>query len=141
MILANPLMQDRMHRAPSAVLKLVYKREFFDFSVMKPGGRLVVTVNNDGRIVFKEYSPESRKAQSIYKAKCSLEEYEMLCAKIKECIETADQLDSYCDNSSEQLKIYHQLGRIQIVDRGLGNGEVYIKDIMREFLDRAKNRS
>ena len=117
------------------MIKLVYRREFFDVFAMKPGGRLVITINNDGTIIFREYKPGSRKVQSMYKGKCSTEEYATLCSNIKECINNADRLDSYCDDASEELKIYHQFGRVQIVDRGLGNADVQIGEIIHKFLD------
>ena len=48
-------------QTPNTILKLVYKREFFDISVMKIGARLITTINADGTVVFKEYKPGSRK--------------------------------------------------------------------------------
>ena len=119
----------------TTIIKLVYKREFFDMSVMKPGGRLVTTILNDGTVIFKEYDPGSRKVQSARKGKRSVEDYKTLCAKLENCIESADRLDFYIDDSSEELKIYHTFGRVQIVDRGLGNENVHIGEIMHEFLD------
>ena len=119
----------------TTIIKLVYKREFFDMSVMKPGGRLVTTILNDGTVIFKEYGPGSRKVQSVRKGKRSVEDYKTLCAKLENCIESADRLDFYKDDSSEELKIYHKFGRVQIMDRGLGNEDVHIGEIMHEFLD------
>ena len=119
----------------TTIIKLVYKREFFDVSVMKPGGRLVTTILNDGTVIFKEYDPGSRKVQSVRKGKRSVEDYKTLCAKLENCIESADRLDFYVDDSSEELKIYHKFGRVQIVDRGLGNENVHVGEIMHVFLD------
>ena len=119
----------------TTIIKLVYKREFFDVSVMKPGGRLVTTILNDGTVIFKEYDPGSRKVQSVRKGKRSVEDYKTLCAKLENCIESADRLDFYVDDSSEELKIYHKFGRVQIMDRGLGNENVHIGEIMHDYLD------
>ena len=122
----------------TTMIRLVYKREFFNLSVMKPGAKLVITISNDGTIVFKEYSPGSRKVQSEHRGKCSVEEFEALCTKIEECIENADRVDSCIDDASEELKIYHLFGRVQIMDRGLGNEHVSIGHIMNAFLDGVK---
>ena len=119
----------------TTIIKLVYKREFFDMSLMKPGRRLVTTILNDGTVIFKEYSPGSRKAESVYKGKRSVDDCKTLYAKIETCIELADRLDFYVDDSSEELKIYHEFGRVQIMDRGLGDEDVHIGEIMHEFLD------
>ena len=128
-------MSNELMYNPGTIIKLVYKREFFDVSVMKPGGKLVTTITNDGVVVFKEYIPGSRKVQSTYKGNCSVEEYESLCSKIELCIENADRLDFYVDDAAEELKIYHQFGRVQIVDRGLGSEDVHIGEIIHKFLD------
>ena len=117
------------------IVKLVYKRDFFDISVMKPGAKLITTITCDGTVVFKEYSPGIRKAHSVYKGKCSVVDYEELCEKIENCIKNADRLDFYEDDASEELKIFHRFGRVQIMDRGLGNEDIHIGEIMHEFLD------
>ena len=121
--------------SPNTIIKLVYKRDFFDISVMKSGGRLITTIMNDGTVVFKEYAPGSRKAHSVYKGKCSVVDYEELCERIENCIKNADRLDFYEDDASEELKIFHRYGRVQIMDRGLGNEVIHIGEIMHEFLD------
>ena len=123
-------------RIKNTILKLVYKRDFFDISVMKPGGRVVTTIMNDGKVTFKEYNPGCRKAHSVYTGICSHGAFDALCTRIEECIEFADRLDFYCDDSSEELKIYHEYGRVQTMDRGLGDEETHIGEIMHEFFER-----
>ena len=123
-------------QTPNTILKLVYKREFFDISVMKIGARLVTAINADGTVVFKEYKPGSRKVESVYKGKCTVAAFSLLCYRIQECISTADRLNGYCDDSSEELKIFHQFGRVQTMDRGLGNEETDIGRIMHDFFEK-----
>lgn len=118
----------------TSIVNLVYKREFFDISAMKMGAKLITTITDDGVIVVKEYRVGSRKAHSVQKAQCSLTAFETLCNSIEECIETADRLDFYVDDSSEELKVYHKFGRVQIMDRGLGNEDRNIGSIMHAFL-------
>ena len=103
---------------------------------MRPGAKVITTINNDGTVVFKEYEPGSRKVLSAYKGKCSVGAFRLLCYHIQECIATADRQDFYCDDASEELKIYHSFGRVQIMDRGLGNEDVHIADIMHEFFEK-----
>ena len=117
------------------MVKLVYKRTFFDTSTMRWGARVITTITGDGTIVRKEYAPGSRKAHLVQKGKCSAEEYTALCARIEKCIEFADRLDFYVDDSSEELKIYHKYGRVQIIDRGLGNEDIHINEIMHKFFN------
>ena len=119
----------------NTIEKLVYKREFLDLSVMKIGAKLITTITDNGVIVVKEYRFGSRKAHSVQKTHCSLTAFETLCSSINECIKTADRLDFYVDDSSEELKIYHKFGRVQIMDRGLGNEDGNIGSIMHAFLE------
>ena len=131
----DPIFLAGKSESHTGIVKLVYKREFFDISVMKPGARLITTITCDGTVVFKEYRPGSRKVYSVYKGKCSIEDYEALCERIENCIKNADRLDFYVDDASEELKIFHRYGRVQIMDRGLGNEDIHIGEIMHEFLD------
>ena len=118
------------------ILKLVYKREYFDISQMKAGARLVTTINADGTVLFKEYKPGSRKVESAYEGKCTVSAFRLLCYRIEECIATADRQEFYVDDSAEELKIFHQFGRVQTMDRGLGNDETDIGRIMHDFFER-----
>lgn len=123
-------------QTPNTILKLVYKREYFDISQMKIGARLVTTINADGTVLFKEYKPGSRKVKSSYKGKCTVAAFRLLCYRIEECISTADRQEFYVDDSSEELKIFHAFGRVQTMDRGLGNEETDIGRIMHDFFER-----
>ena len=120
---------------PQSILKLEYKRDFFDVFLMRPGARQILSISNDGTIVYKEYKPDTRKAHSIRKEKCSLIAYKKLCKEILKCIETADRNDFFVDDSSAELKIHHKYGRIQTMDRGLGNDNTNIKKIMENFFE------
>lgn len=118
---------------PSTIVKLVYRRDFFDLEQMRPGAKQVTTITDNGLITVKEYLPGSRKVHSVKKAVCSVDAFVLLCEKLETCIETADRLDSYCDDSSEKLTIYHKYGRAQIMDRGFGNEHTNIGDIIHSF--------
>ena len=119
---------------PDSIVKLVYKREFFDFTLMRFGAKQIITITNDGAIVEKAYAPGNRKAYLVTKAECTAQDFHALCVRLVDCIETADSLDGYCDDSSEELTMYHKFGRIQTMDRGLGNEAVRIGDVMNSFL-------
>ena len=119
---------------PDTIVKLVYKREYFDLTIMKPGAKEITTITADGTITEKEYAVGSRKAHSTKTARCTEEAYRQLCAQILDCIACADRLDGYCDDSCEELTIYHKYGRIQKMDRGLGSENCTIGHVMRTFL-------
>ena len=118
------------------VLKFEYKRIYFDLVEMKPGAKEIYEIVCDGSIVKKSYKAQNRKIQSLTKAKFPLDEFGDLSDKICECIYNADRLDFYVDDSEEELKIFHKYGRIQRMDRGLGNESSNIGEIVNSFLER-----
>ena len=121
---------------PKTIIKLVYKREYFDLSIMKPGARQITTITADGTITEKEYVTGSRKVQAVRKAECSVEEYRTLCNQITYCINDANGAFGYCDDATEELTVYHKYGRIQKMDRGLGNEDCCIGDVVNAFLSK-----
>lgn len=122
-----------------SIEKLEYRRCYFDVSTMQNGARITTVITNDGTIISKEYKAGSRKVYSIQKTSCSLEEFQELCNKIELCIENADRLDFYVDDASEELRIYYKYGRIQTMDRGLGNDYSDIGKIVNVFLEKHLN--
>lgn len=119
---------------PNTIVKLVYRRDFFDIEQMRPGAKHVTTISDDGQIVEKKFAAGSRKAHSVKKAECSSQAYATLCEQIMSCIEEADRLDFYVDDAGEELTIYHRFGRTQKMDRGLGNEHIHIGGVMNGFL-------
>jgi hypothetical protein len=51
----------------------VYKREFFDLSIMKSGAKEITTITADGTITEKKYAVGSRKAHAVKKVQCTEE--------------------------------------------------------------------
>lgn len=115
------------------IVKLTYKHEFFDITEMKIGARTITTITDDGSVVVREYKACSRKAYSTKKATCSKTAFAALCDRLENCIDTAKKWDIWVDDCSEELKIFYKFGRMQIVDRGLGNDDIDVGTIMHEF--------
>lgn len=115
------------------IVKLTYKYEFFDITEMNIGARTITTITDDGSVVVREYKVGSRKAYSTKKTTCSRVAFEALCDRLENCIDTAKKWDMWVDDCSEELKIFYKFGRMQIVDRGLGNDEIDVRTIMHEF--------
>ncbi len=119
-----------------SIEKLEYRRRFFDICEMRDGARQTTVIMKDGTIISKEYKATSRKIDSVYRTTCSSQEFIELCSEIELCIENADRLDYYVDDSSEELSIFYEYGRIQKMDRGLGNGDTHIGQIVNAFLEK-----
>ena len=73
-----------------SIIKLEYRRRFFDISVMKDGATKTTTITNNGTIISKNYKVGSRKVDSNQKTNCSLEDFKKLCDEIELCIEEAN---------------------------------------------------
>ena len=119
-----------------SVKKLKYIRSCFDVSIMGIGMKTVTTIDDEGVIVSKTYKAGSRKTAFVQKEVCSLKAFQKLCRDIEECIISADRLDMYIDDCSEELTIFYEYGRIQTMDRGLGNSNGDIGQIVNKFLQK-----
>lgn len=118
------------------IVRLTYKHEFFDISEMRIGGRTVTTILEDGTIIEQDFKPGSRKVVATRHATCSLASFQALCDELENCIDSANDWNMWVDDCSEELKLFYKFNRVQVVDRGLCNGDTSIGGIMREFLSK-----
>lgn len=121
--------------------KLEYRKWTFDVAERKPGRRTVTVITKEGQIEAREYPAGSRKASSVERTSCSPTEFEGLCREIERCIQQADRLVSYVDDTAEELRIFYPYGRCQRMDRGLGNGCTHVGQIVNAFLIKHGPRS
>ena len=94
------------------IVRLTYKHEFFDISEMRIGGRTVTTITEDGTIIEHNYKPGSRKAYKTRKSTCAASEFRILCDKIENCIDSANDWDMWVDDCSEELKLFYKFNRV-----------------------------
>ena len=118
------------------ILKLEYKKERFDLSLMKSFVSEIISITNDGTIICQEFLPFTNDLSSVQEGKCSLNVFRNLCKRVLECIETADRKVMFIDDSSAELKIYYECEDTQTVDRGLGNDNTCIDFIMGSFFEK-----
>ncbi|MGN0722250.1 MAG: hypothetical protein ACI4LZ_09850, partial [Anaerovoracaceae bacterium] len=111
---------------------------YFDVSEMKPRARDVIEIFENGKLLIKRYAPGSRRIKE--KQECFAEKSEVgeLCAELRVCIDTADRLNWVVDDTSAELTIYHNFGRVEKVPRELGDKETDIYSIMYRFLSQYK---
>ena len=91
-----------------SVEKLKYRSACFDVSTMGIGIKTVTTIDDAGVIVSKTYKAANRKADFVQKEVCSLKDFQKLCSDIEECIISADRLNMYIDDCSEELTIFYK---------------------------------
>ena len=118
--------------------KLRYSISYFDVSEMKPGARDVIEIFEDGKLLIKRYAPRSRRIKEKQECFAEKSEVEELYAELRVCIDTADRLNWVVDDTSAELTIYHNFGRVEKVPRELGDKETDIYSIMYRFLSQYK---
>ena len=64
----------------------------------------------------------------------SPEDYKELCEKINECIEKADSLNQYIDDTSIEVTLYRQFGRKEIMDGGYGTEDEDLRRILYRYI-------
>ena len=119
-----------------SVKKIKYIKSCFDVSIMGIGRKTVTTIDDEGVIVSKTYKAASRKPAFVQKEVCALKAFQKLCRDIEECIISADRLNMYIDDCSEELTVFYEYGRIQTMDRELGNSNGDIGQIVNKFLQK-----
>lgn len=118
------------------VEKLRYAVSYFDIKQMKPGARKIYDFFPDGRIIVKEYEPGSRKQKSNRSFQISPIEFVQMYENIKRCIDNAERLEQYVDDSDATLTIFHSFGRSESMQRGLGTRDETVGTIITDCLNR-----
>ena len=88
------------------------------------------------QITVSIYKENSRKLESKKIITIQHTDFDNLCAEIEGCLQTADRLESFCDDRDCKFTIYHLFGRMETMPDGLGNKETYIGKIIENFLEK-----
>lgn len=64
----------------------------------------------------------------------SSEDYKELCEKINECIEKADSLNQYVDDTSIEVTLYRPFGRKEVMDGGYGTEDEDLRRILYRYI-------
>ena len=96
-------------------------------------GVTIITIHNNGKIKIEDYIKGVSKSKDTEYLSCPVKEFKKLTQEIEECISTANKLDFYIDDKSVEVKVYHKLGLLQTMERGLGNEKCDINQILFQF--------
>ena len=88
------------------------------------------------QITVSIHKENSRKLESRKIIPIQHTDFDNLCAEIESCLQTADRLESFCDDRDCNIIIYHTFGRLETMPDGIGNNETYIGKIFENFLDK-----
>lgn len=115
--------------------RIKYSISYFDVDIMAIGRKDVYEIYPNGRVVFRCYQAGSRKCiRKNETTSAAGTDFLLLCAKLLDCISTADRENQYVDDTSAELKIYHSFGRVDTMPRGYGNAEKDVGSIVCEYL-------
>lgn len=115
--------------------KIKYSISCFDVDIMAIGRKDVYELYPDGRVVFRCYRAGSRKCVKKNETTTAAgADFRLLCAKLQDCISTADRENQYVDDTSAELKIYRSFGRVDTMPRGYGNEQEDVGGIVSEYL-------
>jgi hypothetical protein len=115
--------------------KIKYSISYFDVDIMAIGRKDVYELYSDGQVVFRCYQAGSRKCVKKDETTTAAgTAFRLLCAKLLDCISTADRENQYVDDTSAELKIYRSFGRVDTMPRGYGNADKDVGSIVCEYL-------
>ena len=118
------------------VQKIKYSISYFDLTIMKQGGRRIIELTPDGCLTIKDYVIGTRKVKSKKECQTSSEAFVELCAQLRKCIDEADTVIHYVDDSDAELSIFYFPDRVEKMPRGLGCGDRTVGSIFTEFVSR-----
>lgn len=117
------------------ILKIKILYDIIDVNSLDWRQRISYELFPDGLVVKKTFNGNSRKCASISKSiKLTSKDFEELSVKINRCINEANTLQSYCDDRSATITILRNFGRVETMDRGLGNDEITVGEIITNYL-------
>lgn len=105
------------------ILKIRYTVTAFDYIQMQANSiRHVYELFPDGKVTYACFERGSRKAiRKSESHSASADDYRKLCEALNACIDSADRMEQYIDDSSAEVTIFRPFGRIDTMDRGYGN--------------------
>ena len=118
----------------SDIRMIRYTEKAFDPFTMSYSRR-IYTLYPEGLVTCALYAPGSRKmSRKEESRRAGAEDFRQMCAELNACLESADRLDKYVDDCGAEARIHRPFGRVDTVDRGYGNAETDVGNIISEYL-------
>ena len=117
------------------ILKIRYAINTFDVETMRSHSRYVYELYPDGKVTYCHYEKGIRTAIDKNEThQATADDYRQLCAELNACIASADRLEMYIDDCSADVKIYRAFGRIDTMDRGYGNADTDVGQLITKYI-------
>ena len=124
-----------MKSVANDIKKIRFTKSVFDVDALCTHTRYVYDLLPNGDIISSIREKGIRKPveKKTYHL-ASSEDYKELCEKINECIEKADTLNQYVDDTSIEVTLYRQFGRTEIMDGGYGAEDEDLRRILYRYI-------
>ena len=117
------------------IIKIRYTISLFDVASLRAHTRYVYELYPDGKVSFAHYEKGIRKPEATdEKRTASASDFMQLSAELSACIETADRVEMYDDDTGAEAIIYRPFGRIDTMGRGYGNSETNIGQLLSKYI-------
>lgn len=118
----------------SDIIKIKYVWKNFSPDVMRIYRKNVYEIFDSGRVIVSQFVDDMKSPKSrivLIKNKSS---FSGLTDKVNECIAEADRLETYVDDSEASITIIRPFGRIEKLDRGIGNPKMLLGCIIEDYI-------
>ena len=117
------------------ILKIRYAISTFDVDAMCSHSRYVYELYPDGKVTYDHYEKGTRKAVAKDEShQATADDYQKLCAELNACVASADRQEWYVDDCSAEVKIYRAFGRVDTMDRGYGNADTDVGQLITKYI-------
>ena len=117
------------------ILKIRYAISTFDVDAMCSHSRYVYELYPDGKVTYGHYKKGTRKAVDKDEShQATADDYQRLCAELNACVASADRQEWYVDDCSAEVKIYRAFGRVDTMDRGYGNADTDVGQLIAKYI-------
>ena len=121
------------------IMKIRYTANLFDVEKMTMGRKEIYEISSDGKVVLRCYNKGNSRCLSKKEFFNTIgADFNLLCAKLIECISTADRLNEYIDDTTTYVSLYYTYGRVDKMPRGYGTEKWDVGSIISEYLTQIK---
>lgn len=119
----------------SDIIKIRYVWKNFSPDVMRIYRKSVFEIFDSGRVIVSEFVDDMKSPKSRTVSNKDKSSFFALTAKVNECINEADRLETYVDDSEASITIIRPFGRVEKLDRGIGNQKMVLGCIIEDYIN------
>ena len=126
-----------MKSVAKGIQKIRFTKSVFDVDALCIHTRYVYEILPDGEIIYSIKEKGIRKAVERYSYhNATINDYTELCKRINACIEKADTLNEYTNDTGTEVILYRPFSRKEIMDGGYGREDEDLRRIVFHYIYR-----